>query len=191
MAKKSTKLRFEKSTSIVCCDSRQSSDFSDEDLAVLFRFYVLESPVEGHSRLKKSSSDYGWTNIKMQNLLNQKMSEILDLADSAHFYFGSLDEIGLQYSNYSLGNGILSDITTERGVISGSKSESSRMKLFRHVRNCLCHGNYLLLGEGYDQVFIGEDHTTNKGTQHVSARFVIKKTALLKWATLIKAGPDA
>ena len=121
----------------------------------------------------------------MRSGLKSRLANILDLDDSFRFFFSTGQSIKREAQHYHLGGGMLSDIGEERGIFCETVGESCYHKLFYHLRNCFAHGCFKLVSNNEDPVFIFEDRDRNKNSPNITARFVLKKSTLIAWASVI------
>ena len=182
--------RYTKKASIIAGDNRQELELSDDEVVALYRFYVIESPVEEVTLKSRSFNSRGWDG--RMPLLNKMLTSVLDISTSDFVIKDLLDDskadslIKGYLASTGLGDGPCADLSCERAVLIGTRGNSKREKLLRHVRNCLCHGNFKLLNceELGEPVFVMEDRTIGKGS-NVTARMVLKKSTLLEWARIV------
>ena len=78
------------------------------------------------------------------------------------------------------------DITRERVAYRKAKSGESD-SLLSHIRNSFAHGRLSFYAKGED-VYIAMEDIDNK--KHISARMILNKQTLLRWKTIIEAGPS-
>ena len=160
-------------------------------LSPLFEFYVLHSPAEGQSALGIKIEEYGWSPDAWRDDLQKRLDSILTSEKRRMLALPSRQsKAGLArlFADYDLGDGPLANLHVERAVVRPECDSYCYLRLFRHVRNCLAHGRFVVVeGEGVSgPIMIMED----KDKYSITARMVLRVETLYKWRNIILGGPD-
>ncbi len=168
----------------------QTDDYtlSIPEYYLLHSFFVTYSCCGKQSGKKRSFSDYGWTSFSRPNFgnsvpnkavyLKDNLSEIIDLDDRNHFIFTTdSDDIGICFKQINLCDGQLTDVHTERAVITRSTESNRYLKLFYRIRDGFAHGKFILKINSHNEkmVIFQDDDGHN-----VTGRIVIKLDTLIK-----------
>ena len=163
--------------------SINNSEFDDEQIKVIWEFYVTKALTDSASQRRKIQEDYGYKNIplkEMKLLANFKDENYrMLLADKID---GTLRSLNL------LSNDVLKDIDTPRAVFISPYCIEDENKpkpkkgegeiLLEHIRNSFAHGNTYFFENG---MMLLEDKNGNK----ITARMLVKQKVLLDWINLI------
>lgn len=191
MAAKTT-FRYTKKNSIIETPSFPSVDLTESEMALLFKFYIVEPPITRQSSKSVTLAERGWVGGFEKSGLKTKLDAICNLSDvicepSSEAGAESLAEL---FSKRDLLDGPVGNLSEERAVITGKGESNSFLRLLRHIRNCFAHGNFLLqMNADEDEVFVMEDRETGKNP-NVTARMVLKKETIIAWAETIMRGTD-
>lgn len=183
--------RYIVANSIIHADTHCEMALEDDLLAPLYRYFVLETPSGDLSDQSVSFADRGWEK-GLSGALKNAMNNVLDIDDPNDFLFTTSGEsLKTEFRNYKLETPPLNDLARERGVIGVTPSEKTNYgKLFRHIRNCLAHGNFKLIRvDDCSPVFVFEDRERrgeSGGSPNVTARFLLKSTTLQGWIDVLR-----
>lgn len=188
------KLRYSKANSIIALDDRREGHLTNDEFAILYRFYVLEAPHPKQSSKCRSLASRDWRGIYSNGGLLDELTNILDLSSSSFVFLDLLESYDAKAlcENLELAGCPLGDYEHERCMVSETDGNNLYLKVFFRLRNCLAHGNFKLLeskNQSGELLFLMEDHTTNRGTQTVTARMIFRKQTLIRWAETVAAGP--
>lgn len=177
-----------------------ASCYSADEIAELFRFYVLEAPALNPGKTTKNSrvrslKDLGWKDSKTLNQLERKL---LQASGISSFIILESTSISLTLKEMKLTDQIciahprcvLQRPTTlalqEDGQIerNNRKTDSSRMQcLFRHLRNGFAHGCIRV----YDnRTILIEDFNKNTGQDTQTAAIFVRAQTLLDWIEIVE-----
>jgi hypothetical protein len=168
-------------------------DLNDDELARIYRFYVIQ-PLAGESWRLRTLDSYGWIGKFDTDLDGKKgsgglraiLSTYFDLTDKV-FVYTEQNDIAQHFIDLELEDGFPLNLSFQRAVIGKISSEQTQfLGLLRHIRNCFSHGKFILVDNGTEQVFVFQDDDKN----NVTARIILFKTTLLKWIEVITGGPQ-
>lgn len=166
-------------------------ELNDSDFCILFKFYVLNAPYPNQSNLGLSFRDYGWEGSILSNGLGQQLDEAIS-EKRGPFFLPARDNgvrLSQMFQQAHLNDGAIGDLDRERAAITINTSRQNQfVRLFRHIRNCLAHGRFVLVAtqDNPSGIFILED----RDQHNITARIIFRKQTLLDWANIIKAGPS-
>ena len=164
--------------------SINKSDFTNEQIAVIWEFYVTNALVDSASQRRRIQENYGYKNIPLKEMkdiakLNEKNYKML-LADKI--------ENTLRNLNLYFENDVIDDIDNARAVFIAPyyiedeqkpRSKKSEGEVFlEHIRNSLAHGGTYFFENG---MMLFEDKNGGK----ITAWILIKQKVLLDWIKLI------
>lgn len=175
--------------------------FSDLKTIELLRFYlfnpaVLKSDAKTRRYGQKSLRDYEWVGSRDMNRLEGRL---LIASGIQMFCFIKCDSIVQTLESMNLKPGVRICVEHPRAVIQQKAiaaaredgsivngAKETRMEcLFRHLRNSFAHNCTYLFPNG--NVLIEDCSEDGKS---ISARILIPREALVRWATTVEAGPD-
>ena len=173
---------YVKKVSIITYYGKEAK-ISLEEEWLMFKFFVVHNPCGDNMTWKSISfKDYGWPDkIDKPNGLRSKLDEVLSIS-SNQFVFTEKDDLKEKFAATNLTDGFPEDIITERAVIGDTPGDNKHLKLFRHIRNCFCHGKYVVVKNalGHEMIIMQDNYNKN-----VTARIVIRKTTLMEWIRII------
>lgn len=163
--------------------SINDSDFDDEQIKVIWEFYVTKALTDSASQRRKIQEDYGYKNIPLKDmkiLANFKEENYkMLLADKME---GTLKKLNLLFERE------LKDLDIPRAVFIApyyiedeNKPKAKKGEgeiLLEHIRNSFAHGNTYFFENG---MMLLEDKNGNK----ITARILVKQKVLLDWINLI------
>ena len=162
-----------------------------EEILRVYKFFVLNSPVDGLSSRQKSLLDYGWnTPWRKPFSMRKKLNH---LSSNHAFIFTA--------KNYEVMDAALTkaDLITfppvdlkERACVHNGQA-TQYMSLFYHIRNSFAHGRFNTIQDDDDVIFVMEDAAPKKkwmaaGQKTCSARIVIRLSTMTRWMDLIEGG---
>lgn len=163
--------------------SINKSKFDDEQIKVIWEFYVTKALTDSASQRRRIQEDYGHSNIPLKEMkllanFNDENYKML-LADKIE---GTLKRFNLFF------NDGLKDIDTPKAVFISpyyiedeNKPKAKKGEgeiLLEHIRNSFAHGNTYFFENG---MMLLEDKNGNK----ITARILLKQKVLLDWINLI------
>lgn len=163
-------------------------DALDNEWYQIIIFYVFHVPVAGVSARAKPLDSYGWGaksgNADFKQLKKRliKYSNITEESFRCEDGWANLKQAFQENDLFVFPT----DITRERVAYRKAKSGESD-SLLSHIRNSFAHGRLSFYASGED-VYIAMEDIDNK--KHISARMILNKQTLLRWKTIIEAGPS-
>lgn len=157
-----------------------SDDFqlTENEYYRLYSFFVTYSLCERQSMRQRTLVDYGWDNNRMNhNGLKKALQEIWNFDDQMNkcFKFTVENNLKEQFQELNLVDGGCEDYFDERFAIGHTSQSNQYYKVFHHIRNCLCHGKFVLkLNSSEIRMIIMQDDAG----QNVTARMVLSLDAL-------------
>ncbi len=164
--------------------SINKSKFTNEQITVIWEFYVTKALVDSAGQKRSIQDDYGWNKIPIK-----EMRELAKFNDN-NYKVLLADKIDgtLKNMNLKLENNIITDIENTRAVfiapyiIEDDKMPKNRKSegevLLEHIRNSLAHGGTYFFE---NDMMLLEDKNGNR----ITARILIKQKTLLDWIKLI------
>ena len=162
-----------------------------EEVLRVYKFFVMNSPVDGLSSRQKSLLDYGWnTPWRKPYSMRKRLNHLVGNKDFL-FTAQKYDTLDVTLTAADLMTFPPTD-HKERAAIHNGKS-TQYLSLFFHIRNGFAHGRYNTIQDGDDIIFIMEDVTSRRkgmanGQKTLSARIVIRLSTLSRWMDLIEGG---
>ena len=162
-----------------------------EEVLRVYKFFVMNSPVDGLSSRQKSLLDYGWnTPWRKPYSMRKRLNHLVGNKDFM-FTAQKYDTLDAALTAADLMTFPPTNLI-ERAAIHNGKS-TQYLSLFFHIRNGFAHGRYNTIQDGDDIIFIMEDVTSRRkgmanGQKTLSARIVIRLSTLSRWMDLIEGG---
>lgn len=105
------------------------------------------------------------------------MERILSI-ENDDFVFSEANDLKKCFNDHDLQDEFSGNIIKSRAVIAKSSDDTKLLKLFRHIRNCLCHGKFVAVRTELNSVSLvmQDDNGHN-----VTARMVLDLAALIDW----------
>ena len=159
-----------------------------EEFSRIFRFFVVNSPIDGLSSRQISLADHGWkTPWRKPYSLRKQLNHLANnhaLIFSAQKY----DQIHAEMAKADLLEFPPKDTKKERVCIYNNQ-RVQYLSVFYHIRNALAHGRFNII----DDVLVMEDAAQRKkwmapGMKTCSARMVLRISTLINWIELIENG---
>jgi hypothetical protein len=168
-------------------DTPSPFDDLDEEWKQLIIFYVFHVPVVDMSARAKPLESYGWGTKSKNDDFKQLKRKLIKYGNMSNDSF--LCEEGWAKLKASILNNGLDPfpnaITKER--VTYRKAKTGEVdSLLSHIRNSFAHGR-LAFYLNDNEIYIAMEDIDDK--KHVSARMIISKCTLLRWKTIIEAGP--
>lgn len=156
---------------------------SVKDYYSIYSFYVTHSMCKSLSVKKRGFCDYGWaSNSTTDPLIAAALKGVLNLHRNPEFVFTTKNDLSSQFTNRSLADGPVTDLTRERAVIGITYEDSNYHKLFHHIRNGLAHGSFRLRNSlDHEKMMIIQDNDR----YNVTARIVLKLSTVLAFIEAI------
>ncbi len=165
-----------------------------EEILRVYKFFVMNSPVDCLSSRQKSLLDYGWnTPWRKPYSMRKKLNHLVGNKDFL-FTAQNYDVLDAALTTADLMTFPPVDYRERAGIHNGKSTQY--LSLFFHIRNGFAHGRYNTIQDGDDVIFLMEDVTNKKkwmaiGQKTCSARIIIRLSTLTRWMDLIEAGENA
>ena len=149
----------------------------------IYSFYVTYSMCKSLSDKKRSFIDYGWISNSTTNpAVEAALKGVLNLQRNSEFVFTKDNDLAVQFSNKSLTDGPINDLSWERAVIGITSESSNYFRLFHHIRNGLAHGKFKLRkSDDNEKMIVIQDNDQ----YNVTARIVLKLSTILAFIEAI------
>ncbi len=150
---------------------------SQEEYYRLHLFYVTHSLCKGQSLKGVDFVHYGWASNSVKNPdLEIALMSVLNLRRNSLFIFTDKDDLATRFSENSLEDGRVDDLSSERAVVGKTSAGNNYLKLFYRIRDCFAHGKFKLrISEQGEKMVVMQDDNTSS----VTARIVLKLDTLL------------
>ncbi|MDE5737837.1 MAG: hypothetical protein K2H93_05665 [Oscillospiraceae bacterium] len=190
---KSTQTYPYKITDSILYNLTDEYELSISEYFILYSFFVTYSCCGKQSGKKRTFKEYGWDKFARLNFgkieadktiyLKDNLNEIINLDDRTHFIFTTdNDDVRQCFQQINLCDGQLSDIHTERAVITRTSESSRYLKLFYRIRDGFAHGKFVLkLNDDNEKMIIIQDDDGH----NVTGRIVIKLNTLIEMIKII------
>ena len=170
---------------------RVPDSYADNDLRDLIMFYVINTPCTDLSSSSIGLCEYGWSKDIWKN---EKLKKILFHVagierDSSFVVACKADRMKDACEKALLKKNFHKNRNQERIVIFKGRYNEF-LSICYHIRNSFAHGRLAMYDyeNGKDIVFALEDGVKKNGEFQVRSRMVLKKSTLLKWMNILKAG---
>ncbi|MGI6072469.1 MAG: hypothetical protein ACOX75_05595 [Lachnospiraceae bacterium] len=158
----------------------------------ILRFYLLNSPAKEESTPTKQFTDvyalWGKDCFKRgdREQLRAKLSEfkVKGINDNTGGIAGNNDDLKErveEFQLFKLNEHMLDNLNREGRVVMVDSLKNQYLSLFRHLRNSIAHGSFLIIEDGFQNYFIFQDVYQGK----VSARGIISLEILAEWKKII------
>lgn len=162
-------------------------DGLDDDWLAIIVFYVFHVPVSDLSARARTLESYQWGQKSKNNDFKQLKRRFVNYGNMSDESF--ICEDGWAKLKESIQSNNLQEfpcqLDRERVVYRKSKTGVND-SLLAHIRNAFAHGRIALYTFGGNEFVALEDIDDKK---HVAARMILSKETLLRWKTIINAGP--
>lgn len=158
--------------------------FSDEKFSKIYRFFVIEPPLEDTSKRGKSLSEFGWSQNSITNVLKKQIPSLnknwktIPAKNSK-----SIEEIEQNVKNLCKKNKILDEVSERREVFIHTNMKNHKTKsLFYTIRCAFAHGAFNKKEYFGEQFYFLE----NRNKQKLRGRIVVKEETLLRIIEIIE-----
>ena len=168
----------------------QPSPFEDmdDDWIKILVFYLFHVPVDGLSARGKTLAAFRWGEKSKQEDYKELKSRLMKYSECFNaenfICVETYEKLIDALNNLDLFD-FPKDKSNARAVFRKTKSGEND-SLLAHIRNALAHGRIAQHRIGGEMYIVLEDLERNKA---VSARMIIPKKTLLRWISIIQAGP--
>lgn len=158
--------------------------FEDKKFARIYRFFVIEPPLEDTSKRGRSLSEFGWSQNKITNVLKKQIPSLnknwktISAEESKN-----LEEIEQDVKNLCKKNKILDEVSERREVFIHTNMKKNKTKsLIYSIRCAFAHGAFNKKEYFGEQFYFFENRQKNK----LRGRIVVKEETLLKIIEIIE-----
>lgn len=156
-----------------------------EEYYLIHVFFVTNCMVNDFTSKSRDFKIYGWKdNNTNHKPLSDTLEKVLPIKNNTSYIVTRENNLKELFSKFNLTDYPLSDLTTERFVITPedkTKNDNSYLILFLRIRNGLAHGNYKLVYSKFSEKMV---IIQNRNKNNVTARIVLKLSTIIN---LIKA----
>ena len=163
-----------------------------EVLKEILPFYVINTLQEDISYRGIKVTEYGWPdNIWNTGDLKEKLFYVANLTLNYNlFMVERLDNMSDICHIAHLDNDFALNLNQERIAVYVNSKANLVLSIFKHIRNSLAHGRFMMYSSGDDTIFVMESVDHSKKELVVKARMVLRASTLLKWMEIIRKGPE-
>ena len=163
-----------------------------EALKEILPFYVINTLHESYSYRSISVTEYGWPdNIWNTGALKEQLFHVANLTlEHNLFVVDKLEDMSDVCLNAHMGNDFYQHRNQERIVVYVNSRSNLILSIFKHIRNALAHGRFIMVPMGDDIMFVLESVDNNRQSLVVKARMVLRYSTLIRWMEIIKMGPQ-
>lgn len=163
-----------------------------EILKEILPFYVINTLQEGISYRGIKVTEYGWPdNIWSTGDLKEKLFYVANLTLNYNlFMVERLDNMSDVCHIAHFDNDFAKYRDQERIVVYVNSRTNLVLSIFKHIRNSLAHGRFMMYPSGNDTILVMESVDHNNKELVVKARMVLRASTMLKWMEIIRKGPE-
>lgn len=169
-------------------------EFNKKELEVLkeiLPFYVINTIYEDYSYRSIPITNYGWEdNVWNTGILKDKLFYVANLNLNYNLFVVSrLDMMRNTLLQANMGDDFYLHRDKEKIVVYVNSRTNVVLSIFKHIRNALAHGRFMMYQIGDDYMFALESVDNSRHGLVVKARMLLKASTLLEWMKIIKKGP--
>lgn len=163
-----------------------------EILKEILPFYVINTLQEGISYRGIGVTEYGWPdNIWNTGVLKEQLFHSANLTLNYNlFMVERLEDMSNTCSQAHLDSNFYQYRDQERIVVYVDSRSNLVLSIFKHIRNSLAHGRFVLYPVGDDFIFVMESVDHSRKDLVVKARMVLRASTLIRWMEIIRKGPE-
>ncbi len=176
-------------------DWLNKKEFTKQELEVLkeiLPFYVVNTIQEGISYRGIGVSEYGWpSNVWNIGDLREQLLYVANLTLNHNlFMVERLDDMENACHQAHLDENFAQYRDQERIAVYVNSNSNLVLSIFKHIRNALAHGRFMIYPSGEDMIFVMESVDHSNKSLVVKARMVLRASTMLKWMEIIRNGPQ-
>lgn len=176
-------------------DWLNKKEFTKQELEVLkeiLPFYVVNTIQEGISYRGIGVGEYGWpSNVWNIGDLREQLLYVANLTLNHNlFMVERLDDMENACHQAHLDENLAQYRDQERIAVYVNSNSNLVLSIFKHIRNALAHGRFMIYPSGEDMIFVMESVDHSNKTLVVKARMVLRASTMLKWMEIIRNGPQ-
>ena len=173
----------------------KTREFTKKELEVLkdiLPFYVVNTLHESYSYRSIPVTNYGWPdNIWNTGALKEQLFHVANLSNDYNLFIAErLEDMSDACNHAHMGDDFYLYRDQERIAIYVNSSTNIVLSIFKHIRNALAHGRFIMVPMGDDIMFVLESVDNNRQSLVVKARMVLRYSTLIRWMEIIKMGPQ-
>ncbi len=170
-------------------------DFNKKELEVLkeiLPFYIINTLHESYSYRSIPITAYGWPeNVWNTGVLKEQLFYAANLTLGHNLLVVErLDDMSEVCLQAHMGDDFYQYRDQERIVIYVNSRSNTVLSIFKHIRNALAHGRFVMYPFGDDFMLALESVDNHQRGIVVKARMVIRASTLISWKNIITNGPQ-
>ena len=170
----------------------QEKSFNKKELEILkeiLPFYVINTLHESYSYRSMGVSEYGWPdNIWNTGALKDQLFHVANLTLNHNlFVVDALSNMSDACMQAHLGDDFYQYRDLERIVVYDNHTNTV-LSIFKHIRNALAHGRFVMYPMGDDYMFALESVDNHNRALVLKARMALRASTLIHWMNIIKKG---
>ena len=168
--------------------------FNRNELEVLkdiLPFYIINTLQENYSYRGIPITNYGWPdNIWTTGDLKEQLFHVANLSMGYNLFVAErLEDMSDICSLTHLDSNFYQYRDQERIAIYVNSKSNLVLSIFKHIRNSLAHGRFVMYSLGDDTMFVMESVDNSRQGLVLKARMVLRASTLIRWMEIIKKGP--
>ena len=168
--------------------------FNKKELEVLkeiLPFYIINTLQESYSYRGIPITNYGWPdNVWNTKELKEQLFHVANLSLEYNLFMANrLEDMDEICSKAHLDNNFYQYRDQERIAIYVNSNSNLVLSIFKHIRNSLAHGRFVMYPSGDDYILAMESVDNSRQGLVLKARMVLRASTLIKWMEIIKNGP--
>ena len=162
-----------------------------EVLKEILPFYVINTLQENYSYRGIPITNYGWPdNIWNTGDLKEQLFHVANLSMGYNLFVAErLEDMSDICSQAHLDSNFYQYRDQERIAIYVNSKSNLVLSIFKHIRNSLAHGRFVMYPIGDDTMFVMESVDNSRQGLVLKARMVLRASTLIRWMEIIKKGP--
>ena len=170
-------------------------NFTKKELEVLkeiLPFYVVNTLHESYSFRSIPVTEYGWAeNVWNTGALKDQLFYVANFTlEHNLFVVSRLEDMSDVCLDAHMGNDFYRYRDQERIVVYVNSRSNTILSIFKHIRNALAHGRFVMYPIGEDFMFVLESVDNSRQGLVVKARMILRASTLIKWMNIVKSGPE-
>ena len=172
----------------------QEKKFNKRELEILkeiLPFYIINTLHESYSYRSIGVSEYGWPlNIWNTRVLKDQLFHVANLTLNHNlFVVDTLSDMSNFCMRAHFGDDFYQYKDQERIVVYDNHTNIV-LSIFKHIRNALAHGRFVMYPMGDDYMFAMESVDNHKEALVLKARMILRASTLINWMNIIRTGPQ-
>ncbi len=173
----------------------KTREFTKKELEVLkdiLPFYVVNTLHESYSYRSIPVTNYGWPdNIWNTGVLKEQLFHVANLSNDYNLFIAErLEDMSDACNHAHMGDDFYLYRDQERIAIYVNSSTNIVLSIFKHIRNALAHGRFVMYSSGDDMMIALESVDNHNKALVLKARMVLRASTLINWMNIITRGPQ-